>query len=130
MHLMRTLLIPALVGSLIVQSLPAQQPAGDGGIQQRIAGLPAKAHVTIHLVAGNTVRGRIDSTGNNNFVLHSDDGGGRQTIAYTEVSSVDQIKGHTTRKWVIIGVVAGVAVLGIIAAVIVHNHTVLNGPVL
>ena len=123
---MRTELVAFVAGLLVVQMAFTQQTDVNPAIQQRIAELPANAHVAVHLTAGKTIRGRIGSTGGNNFVLRPDGGSERETIAYTQVSSVDQIKAHSRKKWIIIGVVAAVVVVGVIAIVIVHNGPGVN----
>lgn len=118
----RTAISLLLAALLVVQLLDAQQPAANNAAQQTIAELPANAHVALHLTDGNTIRGRIASTGQNNFVLKPDKGGARQTITYTQVVSVEQIRGHSTRKWIVIGVVAAVVTVGIIAGVVFANR--------
>lgn len=119
---MRSALIFLLSSLLVFQTAVAQESANGTRIEQIVAELPANAHVAIHLTSGNTVRGHVASAGDNNFVLRPDDRSSPQTIAYAQVSSVDQIKGHSTKKWIIIGVVAAVAVVGTIAAVVAFNH--------
>lgn len=111
-----------VISTLLAQCLGAQQPPANPAIQQSIAALPANAHVALHLSNGNTIRGRVASTGDNDFVLKPDHGSAPQTIAYTQVSSVEEIKGHSTKKWVIVGVVAAVVTVGVIVLVVVAEH--------
>ena len=66
----------------------------------------------------NTLHGRILNRTDTDFSLEPQKGMDTQTIAYDQVLSVSQIKGghsHKTR-WIIIGVVAGVAVVAIVFA--------------
>lgn len=118
---MRKLAVTALVGLLIAQTIPAQQPAVDNGTKQNIAALPPKAHIEVQLADGSTVRGRIVSRADNDFAIKRDSGAGRQTIRYDQARSVSQVKGnHSRAKWIIIGAVAGaaavVAIVGILVA--------------
>ncbi len=108
---------------MTVQSVQAQQPVANSGIQQQIAALPSKAHVALQLTGGNTVRGRITSRNQQDFVLTPDNGGAPQTIAYAQVSAIEQGKAHHSKaKWIVIGAVAGAAVVvAVIAMVAVHS---------
>lgn len=120
---MRITMIVLLAGLLVVQPVGAQQPVMDNAMKQNIVALPAKAHVALHLTNGSTVRGRIDSRADQNFVLKPDNGGAPQTISYAQVRDVEQIKGeHSRKKWIIIGVVAGVVVVVAVIAVHIKNH--------
>ncbi len=38
------------------------------------------------------------------------------------------VKAYSTRKWIVVGVIAAAAAVGITAALIAHKHKVLNGP--
>jgi hypothetical protein len=107
---------------LTAQSIHAQQGEAGNAIQERIAGLPAKAHITIQLTDGNAVRGRIASRTERDFVLKPDSGGTLQTIAYAQVSAVEQVKtNHSEAKWIIIGAVAGAAVVVAVIAILASH---------
>ncbi len=107
---------------MTVQSVQAQQRVANSRIQQQIAALPSKAHVALQLTGGNTVSGRITSRNQQDFVLEPDNGGAPQTIAYAQVSAIEQGRAHHSKaKW-IIGAVAGAAVVvGVIAILAVHS---------
>ncbi len=113
----------AIAVLLTAQSSQGRQPAANGGMQRQIAALPSKAHVALQLTDGNTVRGRITSRNQQDFVLTPDNGGAPQTIAYAQVSAIEQGKAHHSKaKWIIIGAVAGAAVVVAVLAVhIVHQ---------
>lgn len=119
---MRNALIVLLSILLVGQASFAQEPANNSAVKQSIAGLPANAHIALHLMAGDTIRGHIDGAGDANLVLRPDDGSGRQTFAYTQISSVERIKGHSARKWIIAGVAAAVVAVGITALVVLENR--------
>ena len=58
---MRAIIAFLLSTLLTLQLVQAQQPPASNAIQQRIAALPAKAHVQLQLTDGNTLRGRIEN---------------------------------------------------------------------
>lgn len=102
MSQMRSATAIIVVTLLTLQSLRAQQPVTKNEIRQRIAELAAKAHVALQLTNGNAVRGRIASRAEQDFVLEPDNGSGSQTIAYAQVSSVEQVKErHSKTKWIV-----------------------------
>jgi hypothetical protein len=103
---------------LTAQSVQAQAGEAGDAMHQRIAALPANAHVTLQLTDGNAVRGRIASRAEQDFVLKPDSGGAPRTIAYAQVTTVEQVKErHSKTKWIVIGVVAGVLVVVAVIAV-------------
>ncbi len=117
---MRKLAVTTLAGLLMTQSVPAHQSAVDSRTKQNIAALPPKAHVEVQLGDGSSVRGRIVSRTDNDFVIKRDSGAGTQTIRYDQVRSVSQVKGnHSRTKWIIIGAVAGAAVVVAIVGILV-----------
>jgi hypothetical protein len=120
---MRALLSIILMAVLTTEQLPAQQPAANSSIQQEIGALPPTSLVQVNLKGGDSVRGRIVSRTDSDFSLQREKGAGTQTVAYDQVLSVSQVKpGHSHKKWIIIGIVAGVViVVAIIAAKIASN---------
>ncbi len=109
----------AIAVLLTAQSSQGQPPAANGGMQRQIAALPSKAHVALQLTDGNTLHGRIASRNQQDFVLEPDNGGAPQTIAYAQVSAIEQGKAHHSKaKWIVIGAVAGAAV--VVAVIVVH----------
>ena len=128
MHLSRKLASCVLASLLIVDSVDAQQPGATSTIQQQIAELPAKAHVVLHLSDGNMLRGRIMSRNERNFALRPDNAGAPQAIAYEQVTAVEQAKGqHSKAKWIIIGAVAGAAVVVAVIAIHAVHSPKING---
>ena len=125
---LRNLASCVLASLLVVESMYAQQPGAAETMQQHIAALPAKAYVVVHLTDGSTVRGRIVTRSDQDFALKSDNGGAPQTIAYKQVTAMEQAKQqHSKAKWIVIGVVAGAAVVvAVIAIHVVHSPTI-NG---
>src|SRR5581483_531452 len=112
MEWLRKLARCVLASLVVVESIYAQQLSAAEAIQQHIAALPAKAHVVLHLSDGHTMRGRIVSRNNQDFALKLDNGGTPQTIAYQQVTAVEEVSGqHSKMKWIVIGVVAVAAVV-------------------
>jgi len=117
---MRNIAVIVLGGVLMTQSMPAQQPATDSGMKQNIAALPPRAHVVLQLAEGSSVRGRIVSRADNDFAVKRDSGAGTQTISYDQVRSVSHVQSNRSKaKWIIIGAVAGAAVVVAIVAILV-----------
>ncbi len=127
MQFLRKLATCILAGVLFVQSVASQQPVANDGIQQRIAALPANAHVALQLTDGKTLRGHIGTRNQQDFALKPDNGGAPETIAYAQVSAVEQIKGRSKTKWIIIGVVGGVILVVGLIALHIKNHPLGSG---
>jgi hypothetical protein len=117
------MILSIILTALLVTELAAQQPGANSSIQQEISAFPPTSLVQVNLKGGNSVRGRIVSRTDSDFSLQREKGAGTQTVAYDHVLSVSQVKhGHSHKKWIIIGIVAGVVVVvGIIAAKIASN---------
>ncbi len=128
MQSIRKLLSCVVAGLLLLELLDAQQPGNNDPIEQRIAALPDKAHVVLHLSDGSTMRGRIVSRNSQDFALRPDKGGTLQTIAYRQIAAVERVQGqHSKAKWIVIGIVAGAAiVVAVIAIHVLHSPTI-NG---
>jgi hypothetical protein len=120
---MRAIVTVILIAVLVTGLLPAQQPQADSPIKQEIAALPSTSLVEVSVRGGGILRGHIGTRTESDFSLKREKGAGTQTIAYDQVLSVSQVKGrHSHKKWIIIGVVAGViVVVAIIAAKIASN---------
>lgn len=121
-----TLLIAsALV--LATVSLPAAAKQGDSQsslekVRIKIAklGIGEKAKATVFLKDGTKIKGYIAQAGDDDFVLRDRKTDSPNTIRYTDVSKVDNNRGHSTARNIAIGVTVGVgavlAVLGILIA--------------
>lgn len=108
---------------LTAQSVHAQVGEAGDAMYQRVAALPAKAHVTVALADGSTVRGRIGNRNDQDFVLKPDNGGAPRTIAYAQVTTVEQVQvNHSKAKWIIIGAVAGAAVVVAVVGILAAHH--------
>lgn len=107
-----------ILTAVLMTNLAAQQPAGDSSVQQQISAIPSTSLVEVNLKEGDSLRGRIVSRTDSGFSLQREKGKRTQTIAYDQVLSVSQVKGGQSHKarWIIIGVVAGVAVVAIVVA--------------
>jgi hypothetical protein len=107
------------VAGLLISQLTFGQVAPDGsGVKQRIAALTPKANVELQLTDGSDLRGRVVSHSEADFVLKESGPAGMKTIAYDQVRSVSQLKAnHSKTKWIIIGVVAAVVVVGVVIGV-------------
>jgi len=110
--------IALILTTVLVADLAAQQPPGDSSVQQQISTLPSTSLVQVNLKEGDSVRGRIVSRTDSDFSLQREKGKRTETIAYNQVLSVSPVKrGHSHKaRWIIIGVVAGVAVVAIVFA--------------
>jgi hypothetical protein len=107
-----------LIMAVLAADLAAQQPALNSSMQQQVSTFPSTSLVQVNLKEGDSVRGRIVRRTDSDFSLERENGKQTQTIAYDQVLSVSQVKGgHSHKKrWIIIGVVAGAAVVAIVFA--------------
>jgi hypothetical protein len=123
---MRKVIALILVTVLATIQVSAQQPAGEFSAKQQIASLPSSALVQVDLKDGHRLLGHIVSRTDLDFSLQRQKGKRRQTIAYDQVLSVSQLKhGHSHKtRWIIVGVVAGVAVVAIVFAYKVTHLTI------
>jgi hypothetical protein len=108
--------------------IAAQEPTVNSSVQQQISAVPSNSLVQVNLKAGNSVRGRIVSRTDADFSLQREKGAGTQTIAYDQVLAVSQVKaGHSHKKWIILGVVAGLGVAVVVVALVVVYGLSHNG---
>jgi hypothetical protein len=89
-------------------------------VKQKVAkiGTGAKARVTVRKKDGAKVKGFISDAGADDFTVRDRDTGQPTTILYADVAKVDDNRGHSTVKNVLIGVGIGAgALLGILLIV-------------
>jgi len=127
---MKRYLTLLIAGTLVLATLclPVNAKQGDQQatnvekIKIKIAklGVGSKAKATVFLKDGAKIKGYIAQAGDDDFVVRDRKTDAATTIRYTDVSKVDNNKGHSTARNVTIGVVVGVgavlAVLGILIA--------------
>lgn len=101
------LLAPA---TQILAAAPTQTPTEK--IKSKIAklGVGSKARATIKLNDGTRVKGYVYSAGDEDFVIRNRETDTPTTIRYTDVKSVDDNRGHSTARNVLIVVGVGAAV--------------------
>ena len=99
-----------------MQLSPAAFGADD--VTAQITGIPAGTNIQVRLKDKQTLRGTRGDVSGSGFTLVSPGGGDRQ-IAFADVASVKQLnkKSHTTRNVLI---VAGIAVIVVVAVVAIH----------
>jgi hypothetical protein len=108
----------AIAGLLISQLTFGQVAAEGSGVKQRIAALTPKANVELQLTDGSDLRGRVVSHSEADFVLKERGTEGMKTIVYDQVRAVSQLKtDHSKMKWIVIGVVAAVVVVGVVIGI-------------
>jgi hypothetical protein len=115
---MRTVITLILTTVLASDQLIAQQPAADSSIREEIASLPSTSLVEVDLKNGRRLRAHIVRRTDSDFSLQREKGKRKQSIAYDQVLSVAQVRARHSHKktWIIVAVVAGVAVVAIVFA--------------
>ncbi len=79
-------------------------------------GTGERARASLRLKNGTKLKGYIQKAGDTEFVLNDKDKGTSTTLLYSDVSRIERRKGHSTAKWVGIGVAIGAgAFLAILA---------------
>lgn len=103
---MRAFISVVLVSLLLKTQLLAQQSPAD--LRNRIANFPPESLVEVRTKSGEKLRGHIVGRTDSDFSLRQGRGAATKTIAYEQVLAVSRVGVHTRRKWIIIGVVAGI----------------------
>jgi hypothetical protein len=84
-------------------------------------GTGSKAKATVWTADGAKIKGYIAQAGDDDFVIRDRKTDTPTTVRYDNVVKYDQNKGHSTAKWVTVGVLAGVGTfLIILFATIAH----------
>ena len=117
----RTFLSLLLVGLLVqgVSGAPAlAAQANDNAqatekVKQKVAkmGTGAKARVSVRMKDGRKLKGFISEAGSNDFTVRDRDSGAPTTLAYTDVAKVEDNRGHSTMRNLLIGVGIGAGAL-------------------
>lgn len=113
---MRQILSLAMVLVMVTQFAPATF-AGET-VKSQITAMPTGTNIEIQLNSKQTLRGARGEASDSGFTL-SEPGTGNRLIAFDDVASVKLLgkKSHTTRNVLI---VAGIALLVVVAVVAVH----------
>ena len=99
-----------------------QRPSADE-VKIKVArlGTGSKAKATVWTTNGTKVKGYVAQAGENDFVMRDRKTDAATTISYSDVVKFDRNKGHSTAKWVGLGVGIGVGgFLIVLFATIAH----------
>ncbi|HYJ45651.1 MAG TPA: hypothetical protein VEV81_03485 [Pyrinomonadaceae bacterium] len=117
----RTFLSLLLVGLLVqgVSGAPAfaaqknDNAQATEKVKQKVAkmGTGAKARVSVRMKDGRKLKGFISEAGSNDFTVRDRDSGAPTTLAYTDVAKVEDNRGHSTMRNLLIGVGIGAGAL-------------------
>jgi len=127
--MLRSLLACLIPGLLLVatssQPIAAQQRDRQAATAEEVKiaitklGVGAKAKATIRLKNGTKTKGYIAQAGEDTFVMRDRKTDAPTTIRYTDVSRVEENRGHSTARNIAIGVGVGVgAVIAVLAILI------------
>jgi hypothetical protein len=128
---MRTRTLSWLISGLLLlgptlQTAQAGQPAKTQAAtveQTRIEvtklGVGEKARATITTKDGTKVKGYVERTGDEDFVMRDRKTKASTTIRYADVQKIDRSRGHSLARNILIGVSIGTAavVIGVLAAI-------------
>lgn len=120
----RTLLSLLLTGLLVLSMSGAAALAQTNGDAQafrlKVAkmGVGAKARVTVRTKDGKKLKGFISQAGSDDFVVRDRNSGEATTISYSDVTKVEDNRGHSTLRNVLIGVGIGVGALITVLAIL------------
>jgi hypothetical protein len=122
----RTLLSLLLVGVLVLSMSGAAalaQTSRDAQTIERVKekvakmGTGAKARVTVKTKSGQKIKGFISQAGSDDFTVRDRNTGDPTTITYNDVLKVEDNRGHSTMRNVLIGVGIGAGALITILAI-------------
>ena len=123
----RTLLSLLLAGLLVLSMSGAAALAQTNGSTQAVEqvrlkvakmGVGAKARVTVRTKAGQKIKGFISQAGSDDFVVRDRNSGEATTISYNDVTKVEDNRGHSTLRNVLIGVGIGAGALVTVLAIL------------
>lgn len=121
-------ILSLLLGLLLMQVLNvvpvlAAQARDDAQAVEKVrlkvakVGLGDKARVTVKMKNGTKVKGFVTQAGADNFTVRDRKTGDPTTIVYSDVAKVEDNRGHSTLRNVLIGVGVGAGVLLVILVV-------------
>ena len=100
----------ALVSPTVIAGQTPRSPVDKIKSQVARLGVGSKARTTIKLNDGTKVKGYVYSAGDEDFVVRDRQTNTPTTIHYADVKSVDDNRGHSTARNVLIIVGAGAAI--------------------
>jgi hypothetical protein len=122
-YFLAVLLVLVPVARTAMAAPQGQQRTSSEEIKIKVAktGTGSKARATATLSNGTKVKGYISQAGEDDFVMRDRKTDVPTTIKYADVAKFERNRGHSTAKWVGLGVGIGVgAVLLIVFATIAH----------
>ena len=123
------LVVMLLMNSLSGASVFAAQQSDDAEVEKvriKVAkqGLGDKARVTVRMKDGTKVKGFVSQAGANDFTVRDRKTGEPTLIRYSDVAKLENNRGHSTLRNVLIGVAVGVgAFLALIAITIANDDS-------
>jgi hypothetical protein len=124
----RTFLCLVLVGLMATQGLSAAalvaaQNNTDAQANEKVrlkvakVGLGDKAKVTVRMKDGRKIKGFVTQAGTSDFTVRDRKTGDPTLISYSDVSKVEDNRGHSTMRNILIGVGVGAGALAAILAI-------------
>ncbi len=80
-------------------------------------GTGAKAKVTVYYKDGHKLKGYVSQAGENDFVLRDRKTDAATTIAYSDLSKIDDNRGHSTARNTLLGVAIGIGAVIIVVGI-------------
>ena len=117
------LLLLAPLSQLTAAGQTRTSPLDKAKSQVAKLGVGSKARATIKLNDGTRVKGYVYSAGDEDFVIRNRDTDAPTTVRYADVKSVDDNRGHSVARNVLIAVGIGAAVtIAAVFAAIARNE--------
>lgn len=121
--LLAVLLLLALSTQIIAAG---QTPASTDKMKSKVAklGVGSKARATIKLNDGTKVKGYVYSAGDEDFVIRDRNTDAPTTVRYADVKSVDDNRGHSVARniLIVVGIGAGITVAAIFGAIAANER--------
>ena len=116
------LLAVMLLLALSTQIMAAgQTPPSTDKMKSKVAklGVGSKARATIKLTDGTRVKGYVYSAGDEDFVIRDRETDAPTTVRYANVKSVDDNRGHSVARnvLIVVGIGAGITLAAIYGAI-------------
>jgi hypothetical protein len=108
--LLTVLLLLAPLSQLSVAAQSQRSPLDKAKSQVAKLGVGSKARATIKLNDGTKVKGYVYSAGDEDFIVRDRNTDAPTTVRYADVRSVDDNRGHSVARIVLIAVGIGAAV--------------------